>query len=252
MVVNRRLSAPLVLLSLALVLGALLPASAHGAGVREYQLQYEPTGDTTGALMIVSALIDPQEPLPVTIAVPVPKGSTLLWAGEILGGDPAVDPASEYTVETVGDADVYTITAGQSYTVQLEIALPAPSVSGARLKSSVSWFNPGEEVLVTGAVVAEAGASDVETKPDTTGAAQVNDAGESLYPLAGLRVPADGTYEIAVEWKRPSGAPATANSPVLPIVLGGLVVAVVALVFVVARERTLARRASWVSADRRA
>lgn len=65
-------------LAIALALALLLPASAMAGTVREYQLQYEPTGDVDGALMIVSALVDPQLSLPVTISVPAPHGSTLL------------------------------------------------------------------------------------------------------------------------------------------------------------------------------
>jgi len=234
------------LLAIALAVGLLLPASAVAGTVREYQLQYQPTGDANGALMIVSALVDPQLPLPVTISVPVPSGSTLLWAGEILGGDPLQDPARETTVENVGDMDVYTLTVEQSYTAQLELQLPAPSVSGSTISASVDWTNPGETVPVTASVIVEAGAEDVRTKPELAGSVQTNDAGQSLYPLAGVQLETDETYTIDVEWTRTQGSgaggQATGSSPILWIVLLALVGAIVALVTVVTRERTRARR----------
>ncbi len=236
-------------IALALALALLLPASAMAGAVREYQLQYEPTGDPAGALMIVSALVNPQTPLPVTITVPVPKGATLLWAGEVLGGAPADDPVRTTTVEQVGDMDVYTLTVEQSYTAQLEIQLPAPSASGNTMKSSVVWTNPGEDVLVTSSVILEAGASEVKTTPELSGTVQTNDAGAMLHPLAGVQLASGDSYEIAVEWTRAGSATATGgSSPVLPILLGLLVVAIVALVVVIARERTRARRAGSTDA----
>lgn len=239
---HRTRSIPAVLTAVLLLALVCVPVTASAATVREYQLQYAPTGDAESALMIVSALLDPQVALPATVTIPVPKGATLLWAGEVLGGDPAADPAREVTKETIGDADVYTMTVEQSHTVQIEVGLPAPSISGSRLKASVAWVNPGDEVLVTGAVVAEAGASGVKTDPEVVGEVQTNSVGETLHALAGARVAPEGTYGIAVEWKRPAGASPAGSSPVLPIILGALVVAVLALVVVVTRERTRARR----------
>lgn len=231
------------LLVIVLALTLLLPASAFAATVREYQLQYSPVGDPAGALMIVSALADPQVPLPATVTVPVPAGATLLWAGEVLGGDPSADPVRQTTVERVGDMDVYTLTLEQSYTAQLEIQLPLPETSASGVKASVVWTNPGDEVLVTGSVVVESGATDVVLTPEVAGATQTNDIGETLYPLAGERVATDGQYEITAEWSR-GGAQSGDDSLLLPILLGVLVVALLALVVVVVRERTRARRAA--------
>lgn len=232
------------ILALALALALLMPASAFAGVVREYQLQYAPTGDTAGALMIVSALVDPQTPLPAVVTVPVPAGATLLWAGEILGGDPSADPSRETTVESVDGMDVYTLTLEQAYTAQLEIQLPLPSVSGSKVEGSVDWTNPGDEVLVTASVIAEAGATGVKTKPEVAGETRTNDIGETLYPLTGRRVATGDTYTIDAEWKRGGEAAASGSSSLLPALLGALVVAVLALVAVITRERTRARRAA--------
>ncbi|MRS12940.1 MAG: hypothetical protein EG823_07710 [Actinobacteria bacterium] len=232
--------------AVALALTLLLPASALAGPVREYQLQYAPVGDANGALMIVSALVDPQIQLPAIITVPVPAGATLLWAGEILGGDPAADPIAETTVETVGDMDVYTLTLEQSYTAQLEIQLPAAEVSGDTVTSTVVWTNPGDDVMVNASIVAEAGATDAAFTPAVAGEPQTNSAGETLYPLAGRSVASGEEFEITTEWKRGAAAPAASESgsPLLPALLGGLVAAVLALVAVLVRERTRARRSA--------
>jgi hypothetical protein len=231
------------IVALALTLVCLAPASAWGVTVREYQLQYSPAEDPSGAFLIVTALVDPQESLPASVSVPVPSGGTILWAGELLGGDPSADPSRETTVERVGEMDVYTLTLEQVYTAQIEIKLAPAVVDGSRVRSSVTWTNPGAETLVTAAVIAEPGATGVKTTPDVSGEIRTNDDGQSLYPLTASRVPQDGSYTISAEWMR-SGQGGGGSNPTLPIIIGLLVVTVVALITVLVRERTRARRAA--------
>lgn len=233
-------------LILAMLLVAAVPGVASAAAVTEYQIQYEPVTDSGQALAIVTALVDPQQQLPVQVTVPVPAGATLLWAGEILGGDVANDPSRTTTVERVGDMDVYTLTAEQSYTVQLEIQLPAATISANKVEAALKWTNPGDEVLVSGSIVTEVGAGDVKTTPARAGDVRTNDAGAALYPLEGTRVATNGSYEITAEWTRgANGAGGTggASSNTLPLLLIALVAAVLTLVFVIRRERTRALRA---------
>lgn len=231
-------------LALALALVLLVPAVASAAAVREYQIQFAPVTAQGDALAIVTAIVDPGESLPASVTVPVPEGATLLWAGEILGGDPSADPARETTVERVGDMDLYTFTLEQSYTGQVEIQLPGPTISGSRLSASMSWTNPGPEVLVTGAIIVEPGAADVETTPELVGETQSNEIGERLFPLAGLRLAEGGTYPMSVEWSRGGGEASGSSDSTLALLIGALVAAVVALIAVWARERTKARRAA--------
>ncbi|MHB8762373.1 MAG: hypothetical protein ACYC6J_08370 [Coriobacteriia bacterium] len=231
------------LFMLVLVVVTTMPAVASAAAVREYQLQFAPAARTGGALAIVSALLDPQESLPASVTVPVPTGATLLWIGEILGGDPSADLAREFSVERVGDMDVYSLTLEQAYTAQAEIQLPAPASRGSEMHSALTWTNPGAEVLFTCAVIVEPGGIDVETSPDLAGVVRTNAAGESLYPLAGRRLAQGEAYEVIVGWKRGGGAAELPGAPgTLPWVLGALVAAIAALVLVIVWENTRRRR----------
>ena len=230
-------------LAIALALTLLLPSAAF-AGVREYQIQFAPTGDPTSALAIVNALLDPQDALPAEIQIPVPAGATVLWAGEVLGGDPADDPTSTYTVERVDDMDVYTMTLTQSYTGQMEIALDPASVKGDRVESGFTWVNTGPEVMVNAAVVAETGAADIQVVPARVGDVQSNDIGETLHPLEGRRVATGDSYAITASWERTvANASGATDSPgALPYLLGALLVAILALIAVVVGERTRRNR----------
>lgn len=231
-------------LAAVLLLAAMLavPGAASAAPVLEYQLQYAPAADYS--LLIVTAVADPQLPLPATVSVPVPAGATLLWSGEVLGGASSDDPARDVTKETVGDMDVYTMTLEQAYTAQLELQLPGTAVSGSRYSAAFTWTNPGEEAPVSAAVVIPAGASDVEISPDVAGEPNANEAGETLYPLAGLRLAQGKSVKIEAAWSTGGAGTDDAGdrAATLPVLLGLLVLAVVVLVTVVVRDRTRARR----------
>jgi hypothetical protein len=229
------------LVLLALSLAILLPGAAHAAAVREYQIQYAPAGDVSQSLLIVTAILDPAESLPASVTVPVPAGATLLWSGELLGGSPDADPFRQTTKTTVGTMDLYTFTVEESGLGQLEVSLGAPTISGNRVSGAMTWTNPGDEVLVSASLVAEAGATDVKTTPAVAGAVQQNSVGETLHPLGSVRLTQNGSYVIEASWRRGGGS--ASDSPLLPILLGALAVALLALVVVIARERTRARRA---------
>lgn len=224
-----------------------LPGTASASTVFEYQIQYEPASDAS--LLVVTAVADPQLPLPITVTVPVPAGSTLLWAGEVLGGPTANDPTRATAVETVGDMDVYTMTLEQAYTGQVELQLPAASVSGSRQNGAMTWTNPGDAVPVRASVIVPAGASDVEVSPAVGGETDTNAAGQTLYPLTGGQLAQGDSMVIEVSWATGGAATgAQKESSTLPLLLGLLVLAVVALVFMAVRERTRARRGAAHSA----
>ena len=51
-------------------------------------------------VVIVGVTLGNAAPLPARVRVPVPANSAIVWAGEILGGDPGADPQKEYTLAT--------------------------------------------------------------------------------------------------------------------------------------------------------
>ena len=74
-----------------------------------------------GALMIVSGELPETAKLPAEVKLSAPAGSTVQWAGEILGGDVSADPSVKYDVATEGDTDVYSFTLAQSRIGQIEV-----------------------------------------------------------------------------------------------------------------------------------
>jgi hypothetical protein len=139
--------------------------------------------------------------------------------------------------------DLYTFSMEQTRIAQVEVALGTPGFSGNRLTGTVTWTNPGDEVLVNASVIAEPGAADIKTTPAVTGGVQENSVGETLHPLGGVRLAQGESLVIEASWRR-GAADGGGGSAVLPLLIGALVAAVAGLVIVIVRERTRVRRAA--------
>lgn len=228
-------------LVLALLLVVALPGVAH-ARIIEYQVQLSPAGGPSGAMAVVNVVLDSADTLPQTVAIPVPHGAALLWAGEILGGSPEDDPARTTTVEQVGDMDVYTMTLEQVHIGQLEIGLSPARIEGDRLSSTMTWTNPGDEVQLSASVIAESGATEIQLTPPRSGDVQMNEAGETLHPLERRRLATGESYVIEASWTRGAASAPTVDGGdgggMLPYLIGAFVAAVLLLVAVLVRERT--------------
>ena len=219
-------------------LGLLLSGVAAAAPAREYQIQYSPVGNGGLSQMIVTVVADPAASLPATVSVPIPAGSMVLWSGELLGGDAADDPLREATVERIGDMDVYTFTLEQTLIGQVEATVGEPTIVNDVVQSDLTWTNPGEAVPVSLSVVVEPGAQDIRfngSPPD--GKPQVNEVGESLYPIGSQNVAAGAALTVSTEWTRNGGGEGGGSSTLLSIVGTLLVIIVVVLVLVIVRQR---------------
>ncbi|MEN6429825.1 MAG: hypothetical protein ABFC80_03140 [Coriobacteriales bacterium] len=230
-----------LVLLLGLVLG--LPSVAH-ARVSEYQVQFMPLGNTGTTQLIVNAVVSQDTSLPATVQVPLPAGASVVWAGEILGNDPAQDPAREASVTAVPGGQLVTFTLTQSRLAQVEADFGAPTISGDTVTVPLTWVNTAEEGTYTFSVVFEAGAGDIKIDPAPVGEPVGNELGEKLYTLAPVRLAKGQSFTVHVTYTR--GATDTsggrANTP-LVIALVALGSAVVALVVVLVRERSGKARA---------
>jgi len=227
---------------LALASAVALPGVAHGApaSVVEYQIEFT---SATGGLVVV-ATADPSAPLPVTVQIPAPVGATLLWSGELLGGDPGLDPVRQAVPKRVGDMNVYEMTLESGHIGQLELTVEPARAADGRAENALSWTNPGTtDVLVSLSVVFEPGATEIELTPAAVGAPLYNDVGVSLHPLGTTRVTAGTTLEITASWSGglTAGSP-QAGSGVPVWLFAALGLAVGALALVIVMDRTRARR----------
>ena len=83
----------------------------------------------TGAdapVLIVSGTLPVKATLPAKVELGAPTGTTVQWAGEILGKDPSKDIEVTPVKSQRGGLDIYTFTLTKSRTAQLEVKTVSP------------------------------------------------------------------------------------------------------------------------------
>ncbi len=217
------------------LLGA--PCMAY-ADVAEYQVQFTPTGDTGTAQVIVNVVLTPAVSLPATVSVPLPAGAQILWAGEILGGDPAADPSREYTIVPAAGGQIVRFRMEQVRVAQVEAALAPPEVTGGAVHAPLRWTNTTEAGTYTFSVVLEPAISDVRIVPAPIGEPKRNSRGESLYTLPPVRLEQGQTFDVDVRYIRGSvGARSSSVRTTVLAVAGAALALVTALLIVLVRRQ---------------
>jgi hypothetical protein len=96
--------------------------------------------DQDGPVMLIAGSLPSTATLPADVELSVPASSTLLWVGEILGGDTSLDPSLKFTKATTGGMDVYHVTLTKSRIAQIEVVGPAiVSADGVTFDVSLKW-----------------------------------------------------------------------------------------------------------------
>ena len=211
------------------------PVSLRGTPL---EVQIWPGGEVGYTVFIVTGHIPDEAPLPATVRLPLPDGAEVVWSGEILGGNPAEDPAREYDVVDLAEGRALELTAESTRTVQYEaIGSPLAVVDGLT-KSVFDWT----QTVATGDVVfsvrVPASAGTVSIDPMPVGDPRVNQAGESLYTLRPAVLAEGDSFTVTTAYG-PAGAGESQGTdfPLIPVLLGLLALALVALVLALARNR---------------
>jgi hypothetical protein len=228
----------LALAGVALLLPAAVQAQPVSLAGTPLEVQVWPGGEMGYTLLIVTGHIPEDTPLPATVRLPLPEGAEVVWAGEILGGAVADDPAREFTVVEVENGQALEMTAESTRTVQYEAVGPALSVVDGMTTSVFEWVQtvPTGDVVFSVRIPASAGT--VEIDPIPVGSPRVNDAGERLYTLRPAVLAEGQTFTVTSAFG-PLGAGGSTGSefPLVWVLLGFLALAVAALLLVIARQR---------------
>ena len=212
-----------------------VPAIAQ-ARVLEYQLQFLPVGSGGVSQMIVNVILAPDTELPATVRVPIPAGATVVWSGEIIGDDPALDPYREATVTAVSGGQLVEFVVSESRVAQVEADYIAPTRSGSDVSVTLAWVNAGDAAPLLASVRLEPGASNVKISPAPVGDPISNDLGEKLFALDRINLATGDTLDIVVDYSL-GGSDGGQLTTALAIAGGLLIIAVAALVFVVSKDR---------------
>jgi hypothetical protein len=203
-------------------------------------------------VLIVAGKLTPSSKLPAQIALPIPKGSKVQWAGEITGSDPAADPAVTYKVEPGATYDLVRMVISRAREAQVEVDFSsAAKVTGDKHVVEGTLHVPYAVPEARLALRVPPGGKLVSTQPKMSG--QPGPEGYTYYAVsrtpasAGTVLKAQLVYTGGSEpaaagsasGANPGGASGDAGSPVPGLLLVGGVVAIVA---VVALMRLAAKR----------
>ncbi len=235
-------------MAVALVFALAAPAAGEAAEAvslagTPMEVQLWPGGEAGYTLFIVTAHIPEDAELPVTVRIPIPAGSRVLWSGEILGGPVAEDPERAASVYAVERGQVLEMTAETTRTVQYEAVGPALQVVDGLTTAVFDWVQSVEAGEVSFSVRLPASAEVVRLDPDAPGAPRVNERGEQLYTLRPVTLSEGQEYRVTAAYG-PEGAGGGGQGgrpPVLGYLLAALGVAMVALVLVWSAQRGRAR-----------
>jgi hypothetical protein len=222
------------------------PVAAAAAPLAKGQLEVQLWPSMTSSLMLVSLRLPETVQLPARVQLPLPEGANITWCGEILGANASADVQRQYTIVAGSGGRAIEFVAQQSRDVQYEADLPAPTVAGSRVMTTLKWVQTTDALGADLAVKTPAGATDVQIKPAPAAQPRTNTAGEALYTLP-QQTPALGAgFTVEVSFVQGVAAlvptPVPPSSGTSPLVWGllGLLAVVVAVVVVLALRAGLA------------
>lgn len=235
----RKLFSRLGVVLLVSIFAMALPAQVFGAPVKlddsTIFVQFWPEGEAGTNVVIVGVELDAKTALPATVQLPIPKGATVFWAGEIIGPDPATDIQREFKLVDGVGGQLVEFTVETTRAVQFDATVGAIDIDGDDILTSLQWLQSISSKNVSFAVRVPSAVDDVRISPTApTADPQTNSVGEKLYTLADQILEPGDTTRIEVRYRR-AGLASQSSAPNVLVILGGLLaLAVVALVAAIA------------------
>lgn len=212
------------------------PVSLENA---ELWVQLWPEGEPGTNVVIVGVHLPEGTALPATVRVPIPEGSTVYWAGEIVSADAGTDIQRDFTIVDTDSGKAAELTLETTLSVQVDATFGTIEIDGNDLISKLQWTQSVASSGTMFAVLLPRGTGDVTIEPAPPGEPQENEAGERLYTLLPAVLQPGSTYPITVTYRRAGvESDESAPAPTILWVLGGLLLlAVVVLVAVIALQK---------------
>jgi len=201
-----------------------------------YEVQLLPEAESRISVLIVGIHLPLDTELPVRVRMPLPPEAEPFWAGEVFNEAAYEDIKRAHTiVEGVG-GDSLEITLETTHTAQYDAYYRAMDVVNGTFNLQLDWIQTEPAKNVSFAVRIPTSTEDIAIEPDPPGSPQENLFGERLYTLAPLTLAPGDETQVSVSYVRPELAGGTDEFPLLPVIIGVLVVAIVVLVIAIVRQ----------------
>lgn len=151
-------------------------------------------------------------PLPIEVKMAVPKGASVIWTGDLMGGDAAQDVAATPKVNPMPDYDEVVFTLTKSRTGQLEAQWPALKVNGQEREINLEWTQRYEAKRVTFDLRVPTQATDIKMSPpaSTTGVIMTQ---QEFIDVAPLNLAVGQKQDFNITYKRSTNVPSVTEQP---------------------------------------
>lgn len=146
--------------------------------------------------------------LPASVSVPIPVGSSLIWAGEVMGEDTSNDiSATDARIVTEGETASVVFTVTRSHVVQVELAPPADMVDEKAATVDLTWTPDTAVGRMLLGVVVPAGYRGVAESELTTVVPVAEGASSYVREYTSMKAGERGSLKLAIA----SNAPGTSG-----------------------------------------
>jgi len=182
------------------------------------------------SVLIVAGVLPESAKLPATVELAVPTGSTLQWAGELLGGDAADDLEVATTTSQRDGQDIYTFTLTKSRNAQIEVASASPVTVNGDV-STVTFSQSAWADVPSAGVAIQIPVSARLTEPATTTAGlTAGPTGYQYYQQEFTKVKKGDPLAVSFSYTLGTTSPGAATTsgtggPLVPIILVAIALA---------------------------
>jgi len=183
-----------------------------------------------GSVLIVAGVLPDATKLPATVELAAPTGSTLQWAGEILGGDASADIEVATTKSQRDGQDIYTFTLTKSRNAQLEVTTQSPIAVNGDVYT-VTFSQPAWTDVRSAGVAIQIPVSARLTEPATeTAGLAAGPTGFQYYQQEFTGVKKGDPLAVSFSYTLAASTPGAATTtgtggPLVPIVLVAIALA---------------------------
>lgn len=142
-------------------------ASAAAAVPEKLSIEFWPEYDDEQVLFIAAVEYPQNEPLPIEVKLPVPKGAAVSWSGEILGGPSSQDVRVLPKIATKGTYDQVEFKLNKSRRAQVEARWSGIQLNGATRSIAWEWVPEFEAKSVQLGLKAPSQSSGISMSPQS-------------------------------------------------------------------------------------
>ena len=218
------------------------PAQPAGATAPKTEVQLISEAEPDQVVAIVGVTLPDETPLPATVRIPVIAGAQVTWAGEIMGAGASSDIEREFEIRDGAGGSYAEFEVRSSRDAQIEMSGISLTRQGTSTMAALTYVQTVPSSETGFSVRVPATAAEPVFTPPAVGAPQVGTTGEQLYTLQAAHPAVGESVALSISYGRKaagarSGASSSASTGLLAALAAGLILSVMALIFVMGRER---------------